>query len=49
MNDVVPDGGLRGAGTEEYRERRAALLVAETELRDHRAGRAAPRRCRRGR
>ena len=35
MNDVVPERGLRGAGSEEYRERRAALLVAETELRDH--------------
>jgi predicted dithiol-disulfide oxidoreductase (DUF899 family) len=32
---TVPERGLRGAGTPAYRERRAALLVAETELREH--------------
>lgn len=32
---AAPERGLRGAGSTGYRERRAALLVAETELREH--------------
>lgn len=33
MIDVLPERGLIGAGTREYRERRAELLRAETDLR----------------
>ncbi len=44
MTDDVPQRGLPGVDSDRYREARAALLRAETELRDHTERVAAPRR-----
>lgn len=34
MIDVVPERGLRGAGSPDYQQHRTALLRAETDLRE---------------